>query len=177
MQVPFLQNTKSGCGSYSLANLFNNIKFIEGIENQSRGENVADLNKQLSTIYSDLYIEPYFHTNTHLKHYPRLTDIALFDLYWDKVTEENKKNQARPFLFTIKSKSEKFHCILVVHNLEDNLFYIVDSLAPEIIKMPIQELINQYYIVAVNIFCLWDAPDEERDIFIFKKHFSHLFEN
>jgi hypothetical protein len=176
MKVPFQQNTISGCGSYSLANLFNDERFLEGVNDLKVGETAAGLNKKMERYHPNAYLTTIFQTSTHFKlQENKLIDPVLFGIEWDKVKAKEKETWARPLLVTFKRTAERFHCVLVIHNLKDNLLYLVDSLTDEILKYAIEDFIELFHIISVEQFAMWDT-DPELTMFIIKPAFYHLFE-
>jgi hypothetical protein len=177
MKVKFKQDTLSGCGSYSLANLFNDERFLEGIKDLKVGERMVDLNKKMDKFFPEGYIDTLFLTQSQFTQQPsRLADPLVFEMKWEDVKDWQKEIWARPFLVTFKRTKDKCHCILVILNLKNNLLYVVDSLKEDIQKFEVQNFINQYHIISVENFGLWDMERPEDSMFIYKNHFPHLFE-
>lgn len=175
MKVPFTQNTKSGCGSYCLANLFNDESFIKGVENLEFGEGVAILNKKLQQLEPAIYLEcVYASPSEMVLQSNKLVDPLVFQMIWHKVSAEHKNNFARPFLISVKMISGRFHAILVLHDLKTDLYYLVDSLVSEIQAMGLNQLMQFYQIHSVEYFCSWEISAEDQSILINKSVLNHL---
>jgi hypothetical protein len=175
-RVPFIQTRKAGCASYSLANLFNDRRFLEGTEDLERGEWVRDLALKMMKFKPELMIDTIFCTSSHFtKQANRLIDPLLFDILWDTVDEVAKEEQARPLLVTFMRPSGICHCILVVHNLKDNLLYVFDSRIDHAHRFEIGEFISLYHILQIEHFVLTEGKDEH-GIFLHKSYFRHLFQ-
>lgn len=177
MKVPFQQTTKSGCGSYSLANLFNNNVFINDVDKLEVGETTARLNEKIKSL-GDIYcwLETLFCTQTHLtKHPTRLLDSTLFDIHWEKVSGYEKEAFAKPYFATIKRTDTINHCILFLQVYKTNQLHVVDSLEEQIKIFTIDEFINEYYILEVLHFGLVKEKPNECMVII-KNAFPHLFE-
>lgn len=172
-KVPFVQTGPSGCVSYSVANFFNDNRFIQETD-YPKGEISASINKKMQLYKEDLFIETMYATNSYLSKSPnRLTDSGLFDMLWDKIPPEEKERQAVPYLFAFMRPSGKAHCILVVHNLKDNLFYVYDSIEGVRMVFEIEYFLQCYHVLTVEYFGPWtDVSDK---IHILKPAFPHLF--
>lgn len=172
-KVPFIQRTKSGCGSYSLANLFNDERFIKGVEDLHHGEGVADMNKKLSKIEPDFYIDVLYQTCYEFDEKTnKLTDSIALKVKYEEMTEEMKCDFARPFFFTVKRSL--YHCILVIHNFKNDLYYVVDSLDSHVLQFTLEELMKRYHIIAVELLCNWNMNGSDRSIFINKNRLNHI---
>lgn len=174
MIIPFHQNTFSGCASYCLANLFNDKRYIEGIADLKKGEGIADINRKLSIIYPEIFMDYLFVTNSKLKIHPnRLIETLVLEPIWETITSEDKERAARPYFISVKQA--RTHNVLVIHNLKDNLYYIFDSLLKERFLLTAEELLYYYHILAVEQLFFWDQPDDKNNLFIYKEGFPHLF--
>jgi hypothetical protein len=177
MKIQFQQKTISGCGSYSLANLYNDDRFLEGVKDLRVGETVVGLNKKMEKYQPNAYITTIFQTSTHFtRQADKLIDPVLFGIEWEKVGRVEKETWARPLLVTYKRTIERFHCVLVIQNLKDNLLYLFDSLQEEVIKYTIDDFITLYNINSVEQFAMWEMEHPEHSMFIIKSAFKHLFE-
>lgn len=173
LKVPFRQTTKSGCGSHSIANLLNDERFLEGCEDLKYGEGVSDLNKKLQSLTPEFFIDVVFSSPSEMKAQPnKLIDKLVFEVLWDRLTEDHKANYARPFLLTVKGI--RFHCILVLHNLKNDLYYVVDSLRQDIRIMVIEELVSSYHITVVSYVCSWKMEEEDKSVFFHKDYLTHI---
>ena len=98
----------------------------------------------------------------------------IFEVIWEKLSEDEVKNWARPFLVTFKRPSGINHCIFVAHDLRTDKLLIVDSKETEILEFSIEQFIKDYHILSVEAFGLWnESPDQT--VFITKSKFPHIF--
>jgi hypothetical protein len=182
MEVPFLQTKIYGCGFYSLANLFNEEKFLEFIV-PNWGSSTECLNRALRSM-ADREILPYFWVNTlfcvnsSLPVQNRFLDSALFDVD-EKSIEEFKDNpNFRAYLLTVKGAL--FHQIAVVQNYHKDIFYVFDSLHKEVKELSRAELIFQYWIVEIlkfeseEIMQSWKVGCEQLSLFFNYSAFPHI---
>lgn len=174
LKVPFRQVTKSGCGSHSIANLFNDDRLIKGVEELTFGEGVPDLNKKLKEHREHIYVDVLFQTCYEFEGPSnRLTDPLVFKVKMNELSDEYREKYARPFLISVKKCL--LHCILVLHNFKNDRYYIVDSVESNIEVVTLDELMAKYHIVSVEVICSWQITDAaDRSIFIRKEHFTHL---
>lgn len=174
MKIPFHQNTFSGCASYCLANLFNDKKYIEGVDLLKYGEGVPDINRKLSVIYPEIYLDYLFVTNSKLKIHPdRLIETLVLEPIWEAITEEDKQRAAVPYMIAVKQT--RTHSVLVLHNLKDNLYYIFDSLLKERFILTAKEVLLHYHILTVERLFFWDMPEDKNALIIYKEGFPQLF--
>lgn len=165
--VPFKQTKPYGCGHYSLANLYNEEKYLDEIV-AGRGEKLYHLSESLAKYESHMTIESYFLCNSQIKIQNRFIDKSLFafaDL------KEEAKNMCRPFLFTVVGSTLN-HCILVLHDMWNDDFYVVDSLHDYVQVYKADELLEAYYVVGVSTFLFKDNPDE--CLIFFKQYLTHI---
>lgn len=174
MKTPFTQNSKSGCGSYCLANLFNDFRYIEGVKEMTQGEGVPDLNRKLRKFDEDFYLDVLFQTcHGFTLQTNRLIDPIPFFLKWELITEEMKRDFVRPLILTVKNPV-RFHSILVLHELSTDRFHIVDSLCQDIIVATLEDLMVDYCIISVELVCSWVIDAEDRSVFFQKSRLKHL---
>src|SRR4051812_43508486 len=84
--VPYKQNTISGCASYSLANLWDDPRFIEDVDSLQYGECLADMNVKMTKYMPTVFISTIFCTNSKFtENHNRLFDPLCFDIHWDKL--------------------------------------------------------------------------------------------
>lgn len=174
MKIPFYQDTFSGCASYCLANLFNDKRYIEGIEKLKCGEGVANINRKLAVIYPEIYLDYLFITNSKLKIHPNiLIETLVLEPIWEDLTNDAKERMARPYFISVKQA--RTHSVLVIHNLKDNLYYVFDSLIKERFVMTAEDLLFYYHILTVEQLFFWDQPEDKNNVSIYKEGFPHLF--
>ncbi len=170
MKVKFRQNTPSGCGSYSIANLFCDADMLEGIST-GNDEGIAQLNLKLIRFEPEYYIEVlilYMHDNrVGLESMPLFSiDLAIHGSLQSIV--------CRPLLFTIKRANDRLHMILVVHDFLTNKFHVVDSLCEFINEMDIPDFFSKYYVVAVSHFCAYEN-EQPNTLLVNKEILDHIF--
>lgn len=149
MKVPFRQTTPYGCGHYTLANLFNDERFLGFVTPYAPSDTY-----QMSRLTEDLYgmwLRTIFCVNTSLPIQNRFIDVDLFDMNFQNLDYDFRRTHFRPFLMTIKG-NVLFHLILVCHNLINDMFYVVDSLNEDIKVMKKEEFVYLYYVVEVFVF-------------------------
>lgn len=174
MQILFRQNTKSGCGSYCLANLFNDKSFLDDVPELQVGEFVAKLNRKLDKYQPDFYMTGLFLTNSQfpLQH-NKLLDEEFFGLIKEVMTDE-EKTTFRPFFLSIKG-AIRFHYILACQRMDDGMIYVFDSLKEDRQIFTAKELIENYFIVQVDTLGNWNFEDPDMVLLLKKSFFPHLF--
>lgn len=177
MQIPFRQNTPSGCGYYCLANFFNNASYIEGVESLTKGQHDEDLNERMRKYDPDFYLSSIFVTQlSFTKQSNRLVDDMVFGMQYDKMDDDIRKNYLRPFIVTVKNIVH-FHSVLLVHDFQDHAFYLFDSKNDKPITYTnINDFINDRPITEVKLFASRQIKDTTGDqsIFIHRDFLSHL---
>lgn len=178
--VPFQQSTPAGCVSLSLANIFNNARFIEGIENLKRGERCIDANLKLMKFEPYCYLEPVFVTN-HLAAYPRLLDPLIIE-HKIRAEEPNiTEEHMMPFIMSIfkpaddRMPFDRYHSVAVFQDMGSEFYYVVDSLQIRVKKMYVTQLIAYHHIISIESFGMWEHPDPSNTMFIHKSALTHIF--
>lgn len=178
-QIKHQQNTVSGCASYSVANLFDDTRFIEDVAGLKFGETTADINRKLQQFMPEVYLTTIFCTNSQFtRNHNRLLDPMAFDMKWETVPEEEMATQARPLLVSFyRPNSGMVHCILVLQEFSTKIMHVVDPMDHHIKEMTIDELLHTYHIVEVCVFGLWDDPTRLQSVCVKKQFLNHLFNN
>src|ERR1044071_2573493 len=128
MKIPYQQNTKSGCGSYTLANFFNDESYIAHVHDLEAGEGTYELNETLRGKGQELFLDSIFITHSQCQiQQNRLHDPMIFETVMEKVSDDERLHWARPFFVTIKGLVRN-HYVLALHNLKDQMIYLFDSL-------------------------------------------------
>ena len=143
MVVKHRQKTKNGCGSLSIANIFDDHRFTVGLE-KLKGERINDLNRKLLEMGSELFIDTLFLTHKELKAGNRLklAHEVLFKFPKKNVTKLIKEKYAVPYLLTIaNSRGRNGHMVAALHSISDGLFHIIDSTKAEIKVMSYGDMI------------------------------------
>lgn len=176
-KIPFRQTTQFGCGSYTLANIFDDKGFIAEIPEHD-GETVTDLNVKLAKFYPGICIEFIFLTNFTFKVNNRFdkANVALFLEIYDKKENPELKAGALPFLVTIARPNGALHYIGLIQDIATGKWHVVDSCEEEVIEVEILWFIKNYHIVSVGIFYVPAGhdkrtfaafpPDQHRHLFV-----------
>ncbi len=172
--VPFRQNTGSGCGSFCLANLFNDKRFLSGVEDMVTGESVAMLNKKMELYVPELYIDTLYATcSSFLAPANQLTDNSIFGIWWSDECFKDECDWLMPMLVTIKRFEGLFHSVLALHELKTDKIFLIDSLRGFVEEYDIENFLDLFFITAINRFVSWQhSPDQP--VFIERKHYSHI---
>lgn len=166
--VIYRQKETFGCGSYCLANLMNDSKYILELQD---GERRGDLNKKLSRYYPEIFLETLFLTNERIAP-ERLQDVNLFEFEY---SEEAKESGFVPWLLVIyKPGSNLYHYIVACEDLKDRRFHVLDSTKNHISIFTREDLLGFYWVLGVEFFSKWDGSPEECVIFD-KGYFGHIF--
>lgn len=176
LKVKYRQHSKFGCGSYSLANLFDNPDFIEIIP-EKNGERIADLNRKMDEYEPALFVNTMYMTNIHLPQRNKLimSQKDLFSYNDDSIYEEEKKTLARPFLMVFARGNNQLHTVGLVHDLKTKKYYLVDSCEVDVLDFTLIQLMNNYRIVTLAQFTLWNCEDPANFLMLHRDDFAHIF--
>jgi hypothetical protein len=144
-KIPFRQTTQFGCGSYTLANLFNEKEFIAKLPTED-GEALVDLNKKLSE--GGLSIYPLFLTKLEFRVGNRF-DKANVSFFSDKM--EGMDSGLVPYLISFARPSGALHYLGLIRNLATGKWYVVDSCEEEVFEVEILWFIKNYHIISVSL--------------------------
>ena len=174
MEIKYRQSKgQLGCGSFALANIFDDERYIAEIP-ATQGETIGMLNKKIQQFEPALYIEPAYLTDANFKICNRFMQRELFDLDWSSYGGDIK-TVCRCMLMTIAQDNGQLHMVALIQNFADSTFYVVDSDQPAISVLTIEILLLRYHIVGIDIFCCWDSPDLKGAVIAFKKDMPHIF--
>lgn len=175
MNTPYRQYSAFGCGSYTLANIFKDGRFIEEVP-VGQGERVADLNKKMDLYQPEMFVNCMYMTNFNLPNGNRLRAInrALFS-YEGEVTKEQKNKLARPFVISFARPNGQLHSVGLIHDLKTRLYYMVDSCEPLILQGTLLKFIKDYHIVGVSQFGVWAHKDNANFAMFHREEFNHIF--
>ena len=176
MEVKYRQQQVWGCGSFSLANLFDDHRFVEELPIE-HGERTPDLNRKMAKFQRAIFIDNIFLTNMHLKTGTRLTygNRSLLMINRQGLTKEMKETLCVPYMAAFARNATGSHNVLVLHNLKDNKYYMVDSCVSHVLKFELKDLIQLYHIVAVSVFRYWKHPDIGNMLLAPKSELPHIF--
>lgn len=173
--VPFKQTTKSGCGSITIANLFNEPRFMEGIESLECGESIYMLNKKLAGITDGFYIDVLMCTPIGLEIQNRVLEEKVFTIKTEEAGADILEHFFRAYFVVIKNPYLS-HAILVLQNFKNGKYYVVDGRADKIVPISLTTLINNYHITLVATFNHDSEPvADKQEVFFDKRHATHLF--
>ncbi len=178
MQVKHRQTTRNGCGSLSIANIFDDHTFTVGLED-CKGERIADLNRKLAAVGSLVFIDCIFMTHKFFKTGNRLkkTHCSMFTLSPKGATKIIRDKYAVPYLFTIANRVGKNpHMVGVVHNISTGMFHLIDSSKPEILVMTFTDMVKRFHIIGVALFRFIDYEDHGAFVMMPKSELPHIFE-
>lgn len=178
MQVKFRQTTRNGCGSLSIANIFDDHRFTLELD-KLPGERFADLNKKLLDFGFEIFIDCLFLTQPTFRAGNRLgiSHNILFILPRKGVTKVIRETYAVPYLFTIANrKGRNPHMVAVVHNISDGLFHVIDSTKHEVMVLSFRDLVKKFHILSVSIFRLVDHQEHGNFVMMLKSELPHIFQ-
>jgi hypothetical protein len=180
MQVKFRQTTKNGCGSLSIANIFDDHRFTTGLE-KLPGERIADLNLKLAEMEINgiqLFVDCIFMTQKDFRIGNRLKicNEVLFAMPRKGLTKHVRETYAVPYLMTIANGyGRNPHMVGVVYNIKDKKFYVIDSTKPDVIVLTYRELIKRFHIISVSLFRQMNHPEHGNFITMPKEDLPHIF--
>ena len=161
------QRETFGCGSYALANLFDEILFE--LEIEDGGENQQMLNEKMKK-YGDqeLYLQTLVLTSPKLQH-NRIQDHAIF------TNEANPAGYFTPYILNVYHPgTDLLHTIAVAHDERPDLFYCLDSRNETVTIYTRTQLFEVFWIVGVDYF--GHAKGSSTGVILFEqKNFPHIF--
>jgi len=159
------QETKYGCGSYTLANLFNDKRFIQQLP--TCGERVADLNRKMAKYKRSIFVNPIYVTCNSFPYGNRLLpDLAnhMFEI-------EPPEGLIKPMVITFARPNGNLHSVGLLQ--QNDMGYIVDSCETEVETGRMIFFVHKLNIVHVNIFTAWEG-NPSNEIMMPKEYFSHI---
>lgn len=182
MEVKFRQVTKNGCGSLSLANIFDDHRFCIRLE-YLKGESINDLNLKMASMAQagiEIFIDCLFLTQPQFKTGNRLSSnhSALFTLPKTGVTKKIREQYAVPYLLTIANRGGRnHHMIAAVYSISDGMFHIIDSTKPKVLVLAYSNMVKRFQIISVSVFRFLDNPEPGNFVMMPKSELSHIFQN
>lgn len=170
--VKYRQTTMFGCGSFSLANIFDDHRFV--VELPTQGERPVDLARKLNKYQRRVYLYDIFRTNQHL-----LAGNCLMQCqseifgYGDAAPDPDA---CRPLVLTFARPNGNLHSVAAVHRVLDDHFYVVDSCVPWVARFTVAGLIAYFKIVAIQQFGLHSCQDPANLLLMPSANFSHIFD-
>lgn len=178
MQVKFRQTTRNGCGSLSIANIFDDERFTTGLEG-CPGERIADLNKKLQDIGSgEIFIDQLFLTQSFFRSGYQLQAChdSIFRYGRGVIARKDKKGKVVPYLISIaNSRGRNPHMVAALHSIGDKMFHIIDSTKDKVLVISVPDLIREFHIISVAIFRMWDHPEPGNFVIMEKSDLPHIF--
>lgn len=172
LKVKYRQYTKFGCGSFTLANIFDDHRFVLDIP-AAQGERVADLNRKMNKYHRALVIVPMFFTSPFLKSANRLRDPAIFG-YEGEIPDEYRETMARPLLLTFAKHNKELHTVALIHNLRNGFYYLVDSGTENVYVASIEDILKGYNVVQLSQFSIWACEDRANFLMLPKEQLRHI---
>lgn len=173
--VPFRQYTKTGCGSYTLANLFNSGDYLVG-DFPKEGENLNDLNKKLNKLQHDLYLDPIFVVSPYMKYQNRLhlRDVSI--LQPDGISQNDSIYPLVivPYIVTFSRPNGALHFVLMLVDVARSRYYIVDSCEEFVNDVNVMAFVREYPVTSVSVFRSKHSNNRCAYITISRDEVAHL---
>lgn len=173
--MKYRQSTKFGCGSYALANIFDDPRFVAELPT-TQGERIADLQKKVNKYKRGLFINPIFITSQNLKVGNRLkfSQAELFSHEKGKLQLAGLQQLVKPYLIIVAKSATAMHALAVFEDCGSRDFIVVDSAtdAPE--RMKLKELIATYHITAVCQFSSFYIEDHGNYVMMRREDIAHI---
>lgn len=177
MEVKFRQTTRNGCGSLSIANIFDDHRFTLGLED-CPGERYADLNKKLQDLGCPIFVDPLFLTSQYFRTANRLGQgqVEIFKYSKKSMTDRIQESNVVPYVISLaNSPGRNQHMVALIHSIGDDMFYVIDSAKTKIAAYTWLELLQRFHIVSVAVFRMWDHPEPGNFITLDKAELPHIF--
>lgn len=169
MKVKFRQTGPFGCGSFSLAHVFDDHRFLEELPQDHR-ESLPMLQRKLNKYHRGLFIDSLFITSSHFK-----SGECLKMSQKDLVLQKDKaalKGMAIPYLMGFSRYPGCVHQVAVIHDIDSGIFYLVDSCEEAVIDLKLVPLIYNYKLVAISVFV--NAKNDM--LAVPRGEFAHIFQ-
>lgn len=166
-KLPFHQTKTYGCGSYSLANLFNRSCYLDNIEDG--GESQFMLNEKLEKHKENgMFLQTLVLTSPRLE-YSRIKDKTLFDCH------DMPNGYFSPYLMiSYHPGTNVFHYSAICHLYEKDLFFVMDSRKTEIQIFTREQLFEVFWIVGIEYFNSRGANAND-EVILMTEEFEHIF--
>lgn len=175
-KVPYRQQYPYGCGSFALANLFNDANFLTNVPR--KGQLTSDLNLLLQRDYSKYSINPVLCMSSKLKKYNRIAVPEIFDIKWQDRPEtmEFRLDHCRPLFSAVHGILD--HYILLIQSFTEPCLWVVDSLKQDVVYWTYEEFLAYYHVLSIELLEFSDrmpgmigGPD---NVFFTSMDLSHL---
>jgi hypothetical protein len=179
MEIIHKQTKRYGCSIYTLANLFNEPKFLDYIV-EDQGGFVEYMNRAVRELFPGYWLSALFVTRSYNEVQNRFYDVNALRIDTENITEKVKQNGFRAFIMSVKYPFVH-HAILVVHCFKDGLLYVFNSLREQSEVYSMEEFVLKFWVCEIYEFeseelraaCTWGAPPQT----LFFKYDSDLFKH
>jgi hypothetical protein len=177
--IPYQQDRKYGCPVYCLANLLNDDRILQELDEMKPTGMYSFwiynlFKRHFDRHFNDsMIVEPLFYLPPE---FGKLENMSIFDIKYASEEDRVKEgtDAVRVFLagvhFGIHTKA---HCIVLIQDFLNNLFFIVDPLQPNVISCPSEDLLKAFTIYQLDTFIF---EHKESGVFFYRSYLSHLFE-
>lgn len=174
--IPFRQGNDKGCGYYTLANLFNEKEFIEGVD-LNKHSRIEWLNARMRAVDFGLFIDPVFMTNAHLPVGNRLTKTQSYIFELAKPDPgDTTAGEIAPFVLCIHGNGVN-HYVGMLFDLKTELCFIIDSCKDEVIACGVPWLMKHYWILSVSVFGITGHENPAAYLMLSREDCAHLLPN
>lgn len=175
MQIKYQQTTRTGCGSYALANLFNDERYIQDLPDDY--QRIYDLQRLLDANGAGMFIDPLFITSPHftLGSWLMPMNSGLFAAP-EGYAQEDLVHMCKPYLLTIAHQTKRtLHMVGLVHHMGTGAFYFIDSGRAEVKKYTIvSDILQEMQVVGVHQFGIQGDDNPGSFAMIDKSFFAHI---
>jgi len=176
--IKYRQRTKTGCGSFTLANIFDDHRFVLDIPKEY--ENFAGLNKKMQDKvfekqYKNLYVDPRFITCYYFKNGNKMTVRQMDEFFTAQRLDVKDATAVIPYLITINRRNGTNHMLALLNDLSENIFYAVDSGTDYVQRLSLTDLSERYAISAICVLASWGEGSQPNILFGSKKMFDHIY--
>ena len=161
-ETPFKQTKPFGCEHYTLANFFNDERYLKDIIPNAASYHFM-LYESLQKYNPEIFLDSTFLSNRSFDWMPEQMQCnKIFEfLNYDKEVMENLC--AAYFMVIKRNAASLFHAVLVIRPLNEDYVYMVDSMRDYIIKIKTEVFYLDYDVIEVCNF--QDKQHTETDIY------------
>ena len=176
--IKYRQYTKTGCGSFSIANIFDDHRMVEHIPTMH--ESLAYLNRKMQRFHNGIFIDVQFLTCAYFRNGYKLQSLQAEEFFARHAGDiqgqiTSMEGVAIPYLITVSRRKGAAHMVPIVHDLDSNTFYAADSCTDKVQALKLSDLLERYNIISVSIFSKWNRKNEPRIMFANKNYFEHIY--
>lgn len=178
LPVKHKQTVAYGCGHHMLANLFDDPSFLEDIRIQLPSyEWMLDESIQ-KRFDPDVFFRILLNLHPDHPTLNRITDAWYMSIEWKDTPESinHKQEWFTPFFVGIKGV-KRDHFLLVIHNFENDMLHVVDSLHEFVMEFDKELFFKTYHVFSLADLYRksWAGDETGKCIILRKKDFNHLF--